>query len=76
MAFSDLFWTAPDGLVLHARDYPAQGAVTGVPVIALHGLTRNARDFEDLAPRSPPRAGGCWRSTCAAAAARPAIRSR
>ncbi|MDB5454668.1 MAG: alpha/beta hydrolase fold [Caulobacter sp.] len=51
MAFTDLFWTAPDGLVLHARDYPAQGAAAGVPVICIHGLTRNARDFEDLAPR-------------------------
>jgi len=49
-AFADLYWTSPDGLRLHARDYrPAQD--TGrLPVICLHGLTRNARDFEDVAP--------------------------
>ena len=51
MSFVDLSWTALDGLALHARDYAAVGPETGVPVICLHGLTRNARDFEDLAPR-------------------------
>ena len=36
------------GLTLRFRDY---GSATGrPPVICLHGLTRNARDFEDLAP--------------------------
>lgn len=47
--FKDLWWRAADGLMLHARDYPAGGTKT--PVICIHGLTRNARDFEDLAPR-------------------------
>jgi pimeloyl-ACP methyl ester carboxylesterase len=51
VSFSDLAWTSRDGLVLHARDYPPEGPVSGVPVICIHGLTRNARDFEDLAPR-------------------------
>lgn len=51
MNFTDLTWTSPDGLLLHARDHAAHGPVTGVPVICIHGLTRNARDFEDLAPR-------------------------
>jgi pimeloyl-ACP methyl ester carboxylesterase len=50
--FTDLYWTAADGLVLHARDYAPIGGDGGkAPVICIHGLTRNARDFEDLAPR-------------------------
>jgi pimeloyl-ACP methyl ester carboxylesterase len=51
VSFTDLTWTSQDGLVLHARDYAPEGPVSGVPVICIHGLTRNARDFEDLAPR-------------------------
>jgi len=51
--FADRFWTAPgsDGLRLHARDYAAASGPARLPVVCLHGLTRNARDFEDLAPR-------------------------
>jgi pimeloyl-ACP methyl ester carboxylesterase len=49
--YHNRFWTAPDGLTLHARDYPAASGMAHVPVICIHGLTRNARDFEDLAPR-------------------------
>jgi pimeloyl-ACP methyl ester carboxylesterase len=49
-AFSDRFWTSADGLTLHARDYPGASGPARAPVICLHGLTRNARDFEDLAP--------------------------
>lgn len=51
MSFTDFFWTSPEGLPLHARDYPAVGEIQKLPVICIHGLTRNARDFEDLAPR-------------------------
>lgn len=51
MTFTDLFWTSGEGLPLHARDYAPFGEATGLPVICIHGLTRNARDFEDLAPR-------------------------
>ena len=41
-----------DGIDLYARDYAAQGAVSGkAPVLCLHGLTRNSRDFEDFAPK-------------------------
>jgi pimeloyl-ACP methyl ester carboxylesterase len=48
--FVERNWVAPDGLRLSARDYePAEGP-SRLPVICLHGLTRNARDFEDLAP--------------------------
>lgn len=36
-----------DGLKLHYRDYPGTGA--RATVLCLPGLTRNARDFEDLA---------------------------
>lgn len=43
-------WTSPDGLTLFARDYaPADGAAR-LPVIAIHGLTRNSADFEVIAP--------------------------
>ncbi len=51
MSFADRFWTAPDGLSLHARDYAAAAGPARAPVICIHGLTRNARDFEALAPR-------------------------
>ncbi|MBZ9777251.1 alpha/beta fold hydrolase [Mesorhizobium sp. CO1-1-8] len=46
--FSDFFYSAPDGLKLHARVYGE--ANTGPwPVVCLPGLTRNARDFHELA---------------------------
>lgn len=46
--YTDRNWQSADGLTLHARDY---GTADGrPPVICLHGLTRNARDFEKLAP--------------------------
>lgn len=51
MSFTDFFWTSPEGLPLHARDYAPVGGGQKLPVICIHGLTRNARDFEDLAPR-------------------------
>lgn len=47
--FADRWWTV-DGLRLHARDYAPGDGDARVPVICLHGLTRNAADFEDLAP--------------------------
>lgn len=37
-----------DGPVLRYRDYP--GAPARPPVLMLHGLTRNSRDFQELAP--------------------------
>ena len=43
-------WRSADGLTLHARDYAAGEGEARWPVICLHGLTRNARDFETLAP--------------------------
>lgn len=45
--FTDRFWDSPDGLKLHYRDYA--GRADRAPVLCLHGLTRNARDFAMLA---------------------------
>lgn len=48
-AFADFSWRSRDGLALYARDYgPRQSE--RLPVICIPGLTRNSRDFEDLAP--------------------------
>jgi pimeloyl-ACP methyl ester carboxylesterase len=43
-------WRSPDGLSLHARDFAGAAGPARLPVICLHGLTRNSRDFEGLAP--------------------------
>ncbi len=43
------FWTSADGLELHYRDYAGPEGGDKAPVICLHGLTRNARDFAGLA---------------------------
>ena len=51
--FKDQFFTSPDGLKLHYRDY-GDRLSKNVPVICLPGLTRNARDFEDLAEKLAP----------------------
>src|SRR5580704_8545928 len=48
--FTEHYFATADGPRVHYRDYPAAGPVRGVPVLCLHGLTRNERDFEDLAP--------------------------
>lgn len=41
-----------DGLRIYCREYPASsGAADLAPVVCLPGLTRNCRDFEDLAPQ-------------------------
>jgi len=49
-AFQERRWTSRDGLTLYARDYPAAGEGGRLPVICLHGLTRNSKDFEEIAP--------------------------
>ena len=49
-AFEHYRWRSADGLTLHARDYAPVQDRGLLPVICLHGLTRNARDFEVLAP--------------------------
>jgi pimeloyl-ACP methyl ester carboxylesterase len=54
-AWQDDFWWSGDGLRLHYRDYA--GRDDRPPILCLHGLTRNARDFEGLAARL----AGDWR---------------
>lgn len=49
-AWQDRWWQTGDGLRLYARDYPANAGRVRLPVICLHGLTRNSADFEDVAP--------------------------
>ena len=50
MTFDERNWRSRDGLKLYARDYPVAGGEPRLPVICLHGLTRNSKDFEDIAP--------------------------
>jgi pimeloyl-ACP methyl ester carboxylesterase len=47
-AYRDIHFTSRDGLRLYARHYPVAGAWRR-PVVCLPGLTRNSRDFNDLA---------------------------
>ena len=42
-------WTSRDGLELYYRDYSGSG--DRPPLLCLHGLTRNSRDFEAFAER-------------------------
>jgi pimeloyl-ACP methyl ester carboxylesterase len=49
--FAERRWTSPDGLALYARDYAGAEGDACLPVICLHGLTRNSKDFEGIAPR-------------------------
>lgn len=50
-AFATRCWASRDGLALVARDYPGGDGPARLPVICLHGLTRNGQDFEEVAPR-------------------------
>ena len=54
-AWADRYWTSHDGLKLHYRDYA--GPADRPPLLMLPGLTRNARDFENVAARY----AGDWR---------------
>ncbi|QDH35394.1 alpha/beta hydrolase [Porphyrobacter sp. YT40] len=47
--YEDRYWTSSDGLNLHYRNYPGPDGGTKLPVLCMHGLTRNARDFGALA---------------------------
>ncbi|WP_454848826.1 alpha/beta fold hydrolase [Rhizobium binxianense] len=60
--FREAFHVSQDGLTLYLRDYrPSDPDGDRLPVICLPGLTRNSRDFHDLAlaiardPASPRR---------------------
>ena len=57
-SFTDGYWTSEDGLKLHYRDYA--GGEGKPPLVCLPGLTRNARDFEELASAF----AGDWRVIC------------
>src|SRR5688572_3664577 len=49
--FTERRWTSPDGLALYARDYAGGDGEQRLPVLCLHGLTRNSKDFDGLAPK-------------------------
>ncbi len=52
VVFTDALHALADGLSLSYRDYPparTEGSPK-LPVVCLHGLTRNLRDFEEVAP--------------------------
>jgi pimeloyl-ACP methyl ester carboxylesterase len=51
--FEDRYFTVRDGLRLHYRDYA--GSADRPPILCLPGLTRNARDFAEIAERYSPR---------------------
>lgn len=53
-SYTEKFWTSHDGLRLYTRIYEGPGAAAPT-VLCLHGLTRNSRDFEDLAPHLQSR---------------------
>ena len=48
-AYEDATWTSADGLTLYYRDYAGPDGYDGPPVLCMHGLTRNSRDFAELA---------------------------
>jgi len=50
--FTENFYRSRDGLQLYYRDY--SGDASKVPVLCLHGLTRNSRDFAALAEHIAP----------------------
>jgi pimeloyl-ACP methyl ester carboxylesterase len=51
--FSDGYFAVRDGLRIHYRDYPGPGGT--LPLVCLHGLTRNARSFAAVAERYSDR---------------------
>lgn len=53
--YEDRYWWSKDGLRLHCRDYA--GRSDHPPILCLPGLTRNARDFAEVAERL----AGQWR---------------
>jgi pimeloyl-ACP methyl ester carboxylesterase len=55
--YTPISYASTDGLALYARDNPAPCEDAGpaplaarLPVICIHGLTRNSADFDELAP--------------------------
>ena len=54
-AYENKYWWSRDEVRLHYRDYPGPGDKP--PILCIPGLTRNARDFADVAERL----AGDWR---------------
>ncbi|MFD2365845.1 alpha/beta fold hydrolase [Pseudoduganella sp. GCM10020061] len=48
--FSEITYQSTDGLSLYARDYAPASGPGRLPVICIHGLTRNSSDFDEVAP--------------------------
>jgi len=48
--YTEISYTSGDGLRLYARDYAASSGPARLPVVCIHGLTRNSADFDELAP--------------------------
>ncbi|ASP32165.1 alpha/beta fold hydrolase [Labrenzia sp. VG12] len=48
---NDFTWQSPDGLTLAGKEWPAREGSDNsrIPVLCLPGLSRNTRDFEDVA---------------------------
>jgi pimeloyl-ACP methyl ester carboxylesterase len=49
LSYAERRWRTADGIDLHIRDYPGAGGPARLPVICLHGLTRNSKDFAAIA---------------------------
>jgi pimeloyl-ACP methyl ester carboxylesterase len=49
--YTPISFTSKDGLALYARDYQASAGQAHLPVICIHGLTRNSSDFDEIAPQ-------------------------
>ncbi len=60
--YTDGYWWSPDGLRLHYRDYAPRNVegLSRPTILCIPGLTRNARDFADLAERLSAE----WRVIC------------
>lgn len=48
-AYEDLWYESANGLRLYARNYPGPSNSTLLPVLCMHGLTRNSADFAWIA---------------------------
>ena len=55
MLYMDSYWWSNDGLRLHYRDYA--GSADRPVIVCMPGLTRNVRDYEEVAARLSPE----WR---------------
>ncbi len=48
--YTETTFTSKDGLRLFARDYAPASGPARLPIICIHGLTRNSADFDEAAP--------------------------